>query len=270
MKKFTIIKKNGNIIPCISEISENCKKIAIVIHGMCSSKESANAAYMMNFLPERGIGVVAYDQPGHGEEEAKEEELRIGNCLDSLNAVEEHLKAEYPEAEICYFGSSFGAYILGIYLAKHLNSGNKAFMRCAAVIFPQMILGKLEKPENAEKPEEAEEQSNNRIMKDLEEKGYVEVELGIEKPARFTGGFIKDLKENDLLKIYEKEPLTKDVKLYFVHGEKDPVVSVGAVQAFAAEHGYPITVVEDEEHSISNDPRSPKIVAELAYKLFVI
>lgn len=261
MKKFTIIKKNGHKVPCICEIPKGCEKIAIVIHGMCSSKESANAAYLMNFLPERGIGVVAYDQPGHGEEEAKEEELRIGNCLESLSAVEEHLNVEYPEAEICYFGSSFGAYILGLYLASNLNSGSRAFMRCAAVIFSQMTLGRLEK---------LEEEGKGRIMKDLDEKGYVEVELGIEKPARFTRGFLEDLKANDLLKIYEKEPLAEDVKLYFVHGEKDPVVPVGAVQAFAAEHGYPITVVQGEEHSISNNPRSPKIVAELAYELFMI
>lgn len=258
MKKFEIIKKNGHRIPVICEIPKECRKIAIVIHGMCSSKESANAAYLMNFLPERGIGVAAYDQPGHGEEEAAEEELRIGNCLDSLSAVEEYLRGEYPQAQICYFGSSFGAYILGLYLAKGLNSGKRAFMRCAAVIFPQMIFEKLAK------------EGSGKIMKDLEKKGYVEVELGIEKPARFTQGFLEDLRENNLLKIYKKEPLAEDVKLYFVHGEKDPVVPVQAVKAFAAEHGYPITVVQNEEHSISNDPGSPEIVGELAYELFMI
>lgn len=257
MNKFTIIKKNGYKIPCISEIPKECKNIAIVIHGMCSSKESANAAHLMNFLPERGIGVVAYDQPGHGEEEAKEEELRVENCLDSLSAVEEYLKLEYSEAQICYFGSSFGAYILGLYLVKHMNSGNRAFMRCAAVIFPQMILGRIA------------EETDSKIMKTFDEKGHIEVDLGIEKPAKFTFGFLEDLKENDLVKIYRKEPLAEDIKLYFVHGEKDPVVPVQAVRSFAAEHGYPITVVHGEEHSISNDPKSPEIVAELAYKFFV-
>ena len=82
MNKFTINKKNGYKIPCISEIPEDSEKIVIVIHGMCSSKESANATYLMDFLPERGIGVIAYDQPGHGDEDAASEELRVGNCID--------------------------------------------------------------------------------------------------------------------------------------------------------------------------------------------
>lgn len=255
MNKFTINKKNGYKIPCISEIPEDSEKIVIVIHGMCSSKESANATYLMDFLPERGIGVIAYDQPGHGDEDAASEELRVGNCIDSLRSVENYIKEEYPDAEICYFGSSFGGYILGLYLARRLNSGNKAFMRCAAVIFPQMILGDLDAEPDPD------------VMKVLETKGYIEVELGIEKPARFTLGFFEDLKENDLLTLYDEAP-PENVKLHFAHGQKDPVVPAGAVKAFAEKHGYPIDIIPDEGHSINDHPESPEYVARLAYDLF--
>ena len=255
MKKFIITKKHGSHVPCISKIPEGCKKIIIVIHGMCSSKESDNASYLMNFFPQRGIGVIAYDQPGHGDDEAKTEELRIESCLESLSCVEGYLNSEYPEAEICYFGSSFGGYILGLYLSKGLNSGSKAFMRCSAVIFPQMILGDLDAEPDPE------------VMAELESKGYIEVDLGVEKPAKFTLGFFEDLKENDLMRIYD-EQIPPNVKMCFVHGEKDPVVPVQAVQSFAEKHGYPITVIPGEGHSISDRQESPATVARLAYELF--
>lgn len=255
MNQFTIMKENGHMIPCISEIPEGSEKIVIVIHGMCSSKESDSATYLMDFLPKKGIGVIAYDQPGHGNAAAKAEELRIQNCIDSLFSVENYIKATYPQAEVCYFGSSFGGYILCIYLAKRLNSGHKAFMRCSAVIFPQMILGDLHAEPDPD------------VMAELNAKGYVAVNLGIAEPAKFTLGFFEDLRAYDLLRIYHEAP-PQDIKMCFVHGEKDPVVPVQAVQTFAKEHGYPITIIPDEGHSICDHPESPAIVAEMAYQLF--
>ena len=141
MVKFVIEKENGQYIPCIAEIPENCTKVVILIHGLSSSKESENASYMMKYFAEKGTGAIAYDQPGHGTQEAANEKLLLKNCLDSLSSVEKYLIEKYPDTEICYFGSSFGGYVLGIYLARKLNSGLKAFMRCSAVIFPQMIVG---------------------------------------------------------------------------------------------------------------------------------
>lgn len=255
MEKITIYKKNGNSIPCIAEIPKDCRRIVIVIHGMCSSKESSNAAFLLNFMPQRGIGVIAYDQPGHGSEGAKAEELRIDNCMESLRAVEDYIREGYPHAEVCYFASSFGAYILGIYLARHLNFGRKAFMRCAAVCFPQIILG------NAD----AEQDSDKRA--ELMEKGYVEIKIGGDNPVRFTLGFFEDLKNNDLFKIFD-DNAPQNVKMQFVHGEKDPLVPVEAVQEFAAKHEYPITVVPNEGHSISDYKESPAFVAELAYDFY--
>jgi hypothetical protein len=41
-----------------------------------------------------------------------------------------------PEAEICYFSSSFGAYITLIYLTTREHRGKKAFLRSAAVNMP--------------------------------------------------------------------------------------------------------------------------------------
>ena len=138
MEKLLLTKRNGHQIPCIAEFPDGMKKLVIVIHGYDSSKESDNAANLMRRLPEKGFGVFAYDQPNHGSEQAAEEELTVENCLDSLARVEAYLTERFPDKEVCYFGSSFGAYILGIYLTTRPHKGNKAFMRCAAVNFPEL------------------------------------------------------------------------------------------------------------------------------------
>lgn len=255
MEKFKITKENGRVIPCISEIPENCGRIVIMTHGMCSSKESDSVAFIMKYMPPRGIGVVAYDQPGHGEEEARQEELRVEACLDSLAAVEKYVRDKYPAAEICYFGSSYGGYILGLYLKLREHAGHKAFMRCSAVVFPQMVLGDVDR------------ELDPHSLQELGEKGYINVDLGIGETARYTKGFLNDLRKYDLTGMYD-ESLPQGVKIRFAHGEKDPVVPVKAVKAFADKHAYPITVVAGEGHTISDHPDSPAIVAEKAYELF--
>ena len=42
---------------------------------------------MMKYFAEKGLGVIAYDQPGHGLEAAANESLLLENCLDSLKSV---------------------------------------------------------------------------------------------------------------------------------------------------------------------------------------
>ncbi|MGI6206226.1 MAG: alpha/beta hydrolase [Anaerovoracaceae bacterium] len=254
MKHFKITKENGCVVPCISEIPDGCGKIVIMIHGICSSKESESVKFIMGYMPQRGIGVVAYDQPGHGSEEAENEELRVGSCLDSLEAVEKYVRREYPSAEICYFGSSYGGYILGLYLKKRKHSGKKAFMRCSAVVFPQMVLGD---PDSEPDP---------HSIQELDEKGCVTVDLKTGDTAEFTKGFLEDLRQNDLAALFRES--LPDADLAFVHGENDSVVPAGAVKSFAEEFGFPITVVPDEGHTISDHERSPYITAEKAYELF--
>jgi len=144
MEKILLQKQNGRAVPVIAEIPAALRKLVIVVHGYDSSKESENAANLMRELPGKGFGVFAYDQPHHGSEQAAEEELTVDNCLDSLACVEDYLADRYgtdkDAPEICYFGSSFGAYITCIYLATRTHRGRKAFLRSAAVNFPELAL----------------------------------------------------------------------------------------------------------------------------------
>lgn len=263
MKKrsFTIQKENGEKIPCIECIPEDCRTIVIVVHGFCSSKESSNAACQFRELVPRGIGVIAYDQPGHGSAEASKETLRIDACLDSLACVEHYLQEAYPSAEICYFGSSFGAYVTGLYLTHRVHAGNKVFFRCPAVNFPDLI---LEAP--AMKPGSPE-------LAELAEKGYCDLVLGGDDCIRIVPAFLEDLKRYDLFDAFDANASgadhTEGFRIRMAHGEADPVVPVAQARRFAERFQIPLTTFPGEGHTISDDPASPPAVSALAAELFL-
>ena len=103
-------------------------------------------------------------------------------------------------------------------------------------------------------------------MKFLNTQGYIDAVVDGQN-VRFLKEFLEELKANSMIDIYN-EALPENAEFLFVHGEKDPVVPVNAVKAFAEKHGYPIVIIPDEGHSISNSPDSPAIVADTAYEFF--
>lgn len=256
MKEFKLVKANGAVIPCLSEVPERPKAVAIMIHGFTSNKNCATAQLLFRRFPGRGIGVVTYDQPAHGNQEAREEQLRIKNCKESLECVEDYVSEHYPEAEIFYFASSFGAYVTGLYVSTRKHRGKKAFFRSAAVIMPELILG----PEGAE--------PDCQVMAELDEKGYIEPDLGLGDRIKIPRGFLEDLQENNLFEIFDNVKYGKtDVEL--VHGGDDVVVPVRAAESFAEKFGFDITVMKGENHSICAEPASPDKVADLALDFYL-
>ena len=162
MEKISLKKKNGQIVPCIAEIPDNPAVAAIIVHGFTSSKESPTVRMLLRRLPAAGIGAAAIDLPAHGTEEAREEELRIEACKDSIAAAEEWIISRYPDADICYFGSSFGAYVICLYISTRQHKGRRAFFRSAAVNMPSLFI--------KQNPTEAE----RKLMEELEEKGFIQ------------------------------------------------------------------------------------------------
>ena len=251
LNKFYITKADVHKIPCISSIPDDCRTVIITIHGFCSCKESDSITFFMNYFNPKDIGVVAYDQPGHGE---CEEPLRVGGCLDSLAAVEQYVRTTYPAAELCYIGSSFGGYILGLYLALRQHAGHKALMRCCAVNFPRMILGAP-----GSKPDP-------KALEQMDRQGYILLQMDTGNPVKLPRGFFEDLMHYDLDKLYETRKPT-DVTMAFAHGGADQVVNPEAVKAFTRKFGYPLTIFEGENHPICTKKESPAQVAEILFKM---
>ena len=256
MNKFEISKPNGHSVACASEVPENAKHIVIAIHGFTSSKESPTVQLLMQKLPEAGIGVIGIDLPAHGVEASYQEELRIENCINSVEAAEHYVTKHYPHAEVCYFASSFGAYITALYLSTRPHSGRKAFFRSAAVNMPSLFI-----KENMNEEE-------LRLFEELREKGYFWQGFGLGHPIKVTSGFIEDLSKTDLFELFSPNRFGRH-SIAMAHGAEDDVIDPAEAARFARTFGIPETVFAGEGHSLSNHPETPGKVADLAIALYL-
>ena len=249
----TILKKdNGAVVPVIFDVPPEAGRIVIMIHGFESCKECDTGKLLCRRMIPAEIGGVAYDQPGHGSEEGREEWFTLKNCMDSLETVENFVAAKYPHAQIFYFASSFGAYMTSLYVSTRNHRGRKLFMRSAAVNMPEIFLGK---PGTEPDP---------TAMQLLKTQGYVQVDMGIGQPVKVPLQMFEDMKENNLSEKFKPDK----IKARMVHGEKDEVISPEAAVNFARRFGLPMTMMADEGHSLCNAQGTPDLVADMAIKFF--
>ncbi len=232
--------KNGYDIPYVAEIDKASDKILIMAHGFSSSKGSPTVKMIMGELPARGIGVIAFDFPGHGESPVDGDMLTVDHCVDDLKAVGEFVRADYPDAEICYFGSSFGAYITLHYLMKYHVDSAKAFLRSAAVNMHEIFL------------ELTEEQRAS-----LESYGYFIDDYGM-RPLKVTREFVEDLKEHDLFKAFA----SGNNQIKMIHGTDDDDIEYGRAKEFADKYHIEMITVPGGDHMLSIPGAPEKVLAE--------
>lgn len=253
MENVKIKKGNGKEIPCLVEVPENPKRIVIMVHGFTSCKDCPTAELLFRRLPKVGMGVVTYDQPGHGE--ATDDPLGVFNCIDSLETIEEYVAKRFPGVKIGYFGSSYGAYVTCMYISTRKHRGDKAFLRSAAVNMPELILEPLKK---AWCPE---------VEEMLRVQGYIAPDIGLGDIVKIPTQYLEELRDNNLFEKFDNEKYGH-VELEFVHGGVDPVVNINAARSFADKFGFKFNVIEGEGHSICDKVESPDQVADLAIDFF--
>lgn len=252
MNKTTITSKHGYQIPIVSEMSKYDSKIAIAVHGFGSHKLSTTNLMLLRELPKKGIGVISFDFPNHGDHAEEGEAFRVKNCLDDLKSVENYVAAQFPGVEIMYFASSFGAYITMLYLCRGRGNGTKAFFRSAAVNMPELFLNPT--------PDEVDS---------VRDKGYFLVE-DCDRPIKLTQGFIDDMAANDLFEIFEKYKEIIDyseIRLKMIHGDCDESVDYEKAAEFANKFGIELVTVHGGDHRLMI-PGAPERVLDEALNLF--
>ncbi len=251
-------KPDSYIVSAVLEVPADPKGIVIAVHGFASSKECATYQMLLRRLPAAGYGMLGIDQPGHGVEESAAEPLRIEGCKNSIETAERYVLDHWPGLPVCYFASSFGAYITGLYLSTRKHRGRKAFFRSAAVNMPELFTIDGNGPVSQEKL---------RMKTELEEKGYFITGSELGKPMKVTRAFYHDLETTDLFRLFAPAPAGEH-RISMAHGEKDEVIDPGAAIRFSEKFSVPITIFKGEGHSLGNDPATPERVADLAIDLY--
>lgn len=220
-------------------------KVVIVAHGFASSKESPTVEMLMKELPKKGIGTAAMDFPAHGESPADGDFLTVENCVRDLGDMEDFVRRECPGAEICYFGSSFGAYITLIYLMRNDRKGARAFLRSAAVNISDYFA-----------------ELTDRERRAVNGEGYFMLEDEV-RPIKITRELVESLKANDIRESFRPDGLS----LLMIHGSADEDIDYSEARAFAEKYAVPLVTVEGGDHRLSI-PGAPEKVLEEALDFF--
>lgn len=249
MKKAEIQSTAGYKIPCVHTLSGSERAVSVVSHGFGSNKESSTALALAQHMQDCGAGIAAYDFPGHGDSPVGGEALTVQRCLADLQAVEQYVRTLAPQAQIFYFGSSFGAYITLLYLALCPHAGSRAFLRSAAVEMPR-VFG----PATAQQQEQ------------MQRQGYIEfgAQFGYERPLHLTQAFFDSLQAHDVFTCWKQGA----GQVCMIHGDADAVASYEAAQRFAALSGADFITVPGGDHRLSG-PGMPETVMRSAIRFFL-
>ncbi len=234
METVFIENERGYQIPlCIDGGGQN--KIAIICHGFGSSQQSPTVEALRQRMPTLGIGTASFDFPAHGESPVDGLFLRVKHCMLDLAAVERFVVEQNPDCSICYFGSSFGAYITLLYLASLPHRGREAFLRSAAVDM-YGIVRKWDQAEPAWIPSESGDPMEDYFFPDYD----------YSRPMKFSKGLLEDLRQNDVFAHYPQAGL----RLGMIHGSADSTAPCADAKRFAALCGAELTLLEGGEHRL--------------------
>lgn len=245
MKTEWLEGKKGMIVPGLNGVDGE-SRVVLMAHGFGSEKRGYTPLFMTRGLKEAGFGVYGFDFPAHGDSLLEGDQLTMARCVDSYATAETRVRELAPDAEIQYFGSSFGAYTTLLYLATCPHLGNKAFLRSAAIDMPQLIWRVV-----AAEGEEA-----------FERDGYCNLTY-YNRPLKLTRAFCEDINQYDIFELYRKGM----AQLFMIHGELDSTAFPEAARKFALEKGAKLTMVPGAEHRLM-EPGNPERALKAAIDFF--
>ena len=235
------IKREGLYdIPYVSRIKADDRKVVIAVHGFASSKASPTINMLMDKFPDVGLGIIAFDFPAHGESVVDGDFLSVDNCVRDLRDIERYTRKICPKAEICYFGSSFGAYITLIYIMNDELRHVRAFLRSAAVNMSEYFL-----------------ELTDQEKSELEKNGYFVINDSF-RNLKVTRELIEDLRRHNLMEYFEAEA----VSLKMIHGSNDEDIAYARAAAFAEKYGIELVTVDGGDHRLSVPGAPQKVLNE--------
>lgn len=205
MKELKLKSINGYNISTKSYLpQESPKEIIIAVHGFAGDKESSAISLLAKEMTKEGFGVVCFDFPGHGESEVEADKLTIDNCINDIETVEEYIKEKYgKQMKIDLFATSFGAYIALLKIFKYNTKYNKIVLRAPAIKMDKIFKENLLR-------EKYEDFQNRGVTK-----------LGFDRTMNVPFDFYKELKQNQILKIYKNSQ-----KILIIQGTEDDVAPI--------------------------------------------
>ena len=223
------------------------RTVVLFGHGFGGSKASKSLERFARRTLEknRGILILGFDWPCHGEDALKKLSLEV--CDSYLRLVLEYIEQTWAPERLLGYATSFGAYLFLRWIRKNGNPFEALALRCPAIpmyeTFTKAILSKeeLEKLERG-KP----------------------VQVGFDRKIEITQAFLQELQTEDLRKT---DFFDFADELLILHGTKDEIIPMDAVAAFADDNCIEFLPVEKADHRFQ-DPKTMEYAINQILKFF--
>lgn len=126
MEKKFILSRNGIDVLCRQTEPDfgDIRRVVLGVHGIGGNSTDAIQVGIAEEMEMFYSATLRFDLPCHAESPV--DDFTIRNCMDSLLAVAEYAREQYPEVEdLCIFATGFGAYLVLITLDDLLRMPGK-------------------------------------------------------------------------------------------------------------------------------------------------
>jgi len=241
-KEFSI-NQNGCSIRCkLYDAAGTPERVVLYAHGFGGHKNNRAAARFAEYVTakQKGVAVLCFDWPCHGEDARKK--LLLDDCEMYIRCLTDYVHLQYPGAALQVYATSFGGYLFLRYIAEHGNPFDRLALRCPAVPMYQVMTERIVTAEEAEKLKKGKD-----------------ILVGFDRKVKISPDFLDSLKAADLTSL-DFTPFCNDILI--LHGTKDEIVPIRAVEAFAEKNRIPFFPIENADHRFI-DPKAMHEAIEL-------
>lgn len=232
--------KNGYAISYEEYVPDDPKAVIIAMHGFAGDKKSSCIEEIRKMANSKGVGLITFDWPAHGESEASGDDLTITNCLSDLGTVLEYVTKKYPDVKKIAFSTSFGGYMTMLYNSGNRKAFDRIILRSPALRMYNVLTGSI---------------LDGEMKTELTENGYIS--FGYERIMKITEGFVNEIKNNDIFALYGDDILDY---VSIIHGTEDDVVPINDSLKFASKHKCHIHKVPGADHRYKKDGELDMVV----------
>ncbi len=221
-------------------------------HGFGSHKDAPTILAIRDTLPPH-IDCHSFDFPSHG---GNKKPLSLSACLLTLRLVEAEVLRQNPETKLCFFGSSFGAYLTLLHLHQTAQYHLPVFLRAAAIEMGSIMEDMLE--------EEADAIPFLPSPSGDPQAAYWDLSDYYNPPILLTKGCVDELKDTRLLPLYEGIRLPYG---HMVHGSDDPTAPFADAARFAEHVGATLCAFPGGGHRLMETGEQEEVMRQLVHFL---
>lgn len=230
MEKYFSINEGGHSIKCKLYCGD-VRGIAVPVifcHGFSGHKDNKAAERFAQtaISKHKGVGVLTFDWPAHGDDVKKR--LELSDCDAYLTLVIDYVRRQLAPKRLFAYATSFGGYLALKYLSEHGNPFEGLALRCPAVEMYKSMTRILASSSDEEK---------------LRKGG--DVQVGFDRKVSINSRFLEELRAADIT-AFSFFDYAED--MIILQGMRDEVVSPEAVRAFADDNLIELIEFEKADH----------------------